>query len=210
MKTVRQDAWTVEDDNVLADIILRQIRTGGTQLAAFQEAGMKLGRTQAACGFRWNGVVRKQYTAQIEIAKADRRTTKELQQQSSQGPSTESLLADEGEDGNVRTNLSWNDVLRFLRTQRSESQVLASRLRQLERDLETKTSEEERLRAENRSLHSELERIESELTVLREDHRALVSIMERARKMVFLGEQYQEERAPKFKMDENGNLERIE
>jgi prespore-specific regulator len=107
------------------------------------------------------------------------------------------------------SDLTWNDVLRFLRTHRSESQVLASRLRQLERDLETKSSEERRLREENRLLRSDLESLAGELHTVKEDYGALVSIMERARKMVFLGEQYQDER-PKFKMDENGNLDRIE
>jgi prespore-specific regulator len=208
MKTVRQDAWTVEDDNVLADIILRHIRTGSTQLTAFQEAGVKLGRTQAACGFRWNGVVRKAYAAQIEIAKAERRATREMKQQLQEQPSSNALPA-EMDDQEEGSQLTWHEVLRFLRTHRSESQVLASRLRQLERELETMTSEEGRLRDENRSLHSELQRLGSELTTVKEDYCSLVSIMERARKMVFLGEQYQEER-PKFKMDENGNLDRIE
>lgn len=208
MKTVRQDAWTLEDDNVLADIILRHIRKGSTQLAAFQEVGQKLGRTQAACGYRWNGVVRKQFSAQIEIAKAERRSNRELHRPPLMTP-PEHHLEEEGEQEEERTNLTWNEVLRFLRSHRSESQVLASRLRQLERDLEWKTTEEERLAQENQTLRAELERLENELTVVREDYRSLVSIMERARKMVFLGEQYQEER-PKFKMDENGNLERIE
>lgn len=41
-----------------------------------------------------------------------------------------------------------------------------------------------------------------------EDYKALVQIMERARKMAFLNEE--EPVKAIFKMDENGNLERVE
>lgn len=52
MTTVRQDAWTQDEDMYLAEVVLRYIREGGTQLAAFEEVGRKLSRTSAACGFR--------------------------------------------------------------------------------------------------------------------------------------------------------------
>ena len=60
MKT-RQDAWMEEDDLLLAETVLRHVREGSTQLNAFEEVGDKLNRTSAACGFRWNAVVRHQY-----------------------------------------------------------------------------------------------------------------------------------------------------
>ena len=50
----RQDAWTQDEDLILAEIVLRHIREGSTQLIAFEEVGKKLVRTPAACGFRWN------------------------------------------------------------------------------------------------------------------------------------------------------------
>ncbi|MGB3889984.1 MAG: RsfA family transcriptional regulator, partial [Priestia megaterium] len=52
MTSSRQDAWTHDEDLLLAEIVLRHIREGGTQLAAFEEVGKKLTRTSAACGFR--------------------------------------------------------------------------------------------------------------------------------------------------------------
>lgn len=64
MTAVRQDAWSEEDDLILAEVTLRQIREGGTQLAAFEEVGERIGRTAAACGFRWNSFVRKKNTRQ--------------------------------------------------------------------------------------------------------------------------------------------------
>lgn len=65
----RQDAWTNDDDIILAEIVLRYIRNGETQLEAFKEAGIKLSRTAAACGFRWNKTLRKRYAEGIEVAK---------------------------------------------------------------------------------------------------------------------------------------------
>ncbi|HZG81262.1 MAG TPA: RsfA family transcriptional regulator, partial [Brevibacillus sp.] len=44
MVASRQDAWTEDDDLVLAEVTLRHIREGGTQLAAFEEVGQRLGR----------------------------------------------------------------------------------------------------------------------------------------------------------------------
>ena len=68
----RQDAWTEDDDLLLAEVTLRHVREGGTQLSAFEEVGRKLNRTAAACGFRWNSLVRKKYEAAIRIAKAQK------------------------------------------------------------------------------------------------------------------------------------------
>ena len=62
MSTVRQDAWTNDEDLILAEVVLRHIREGSTQLAAFEEVAEKLNRTPAACGFRWNSTIRKKYT----------------------------------------------------------------------------------------------------------------------------------------------------
>ena len=69
----RQDAWMEEDDLVLADTVLRHVREGSTQLNAFEEVGDKLNRTSAACGFRWNAVVRQQYEKALDLAKKQRK-----------------------------------------------------------------------------------------------------------------------------------------
>lgn len=48
MTAVRQDAWSAEDDLILAEVTLRHIREGSTQLAAFEEVGEKIGRTSVS------------------------------------------------------------------------------------------------------------------------------------------------------------------
>jgi prespore-specific regulator len=70
---VRQDAWTEENDLLLAETVLRHVREGSTQLNAFEEVGDKLDRTSAACGFRWNAVVRHRYEKALQLAKKQRK-----------------------------------------------------------------------------------------------------------------------------------------
>ena len=55
-----------------ASTVLQNIRNGGTQLTAFKEVAKLLNRTPAACGFRWNSYVRKQYQEEIQQAKQNR------------------------------------------------------------------------------------------------------------------------------------------
>ncbi len=76
MVKVRQDAWSHEDDLLLAETVLRHIREGSTQLKAFDEVGDQLNRTSAACGFRWNAEVRNRYIQAIDIAKRQRKEKK--------------------------------------------------------------------------------------------------------------------------------------
>lgn len=47
MTKQRQDAWSEENDLLLAETVLRHVREGSTQLNAFEEVGDKLNRTSA-------------------------------------------------------------------------------------------------------------------------------------------------------------------
>lgn len=76
MSFVRQDAWSQTEDNRLAEIILKHIESGSTQLAGFAEAAPILSRTAAACGFRWNSAVRRQFDQKLSEAKQKRKVLK--------------------------------------------------------------------------------------------------------------------------------------
>lgn len=76
MAFIRQDAWSPEEDKKLAEVILKHIGSGSTQLAGFAEAAPVLSRTPAACGFRWNSSVRRQYELQLTEAKQKRKVLK--------------------------------------------------------------------------------------------------------------------------------------
>ncbi|GIO26053.1 RsfA family transcriptional regulator [Ornithinibacillus bavariensis] len=73
MNATRQDAWTEDEDVILAETVLRYIREGKTQLEAFKEVANQLSRTSAACGFRWNATIRKHYQQEIMRAKEERK-----------------------------------------------------------------------------------------------------------------------------------------
>jgi RsfA family transcription factor len=70
--SIRKDNWTEADDNFLVATILEHIVKGLTQLEAFTHAGNVLGRTESACGFRWNSTLRHKYTEHINEAKEQR------------------------------------------------------------------------------------------------------------------------------------------
>jgi prespore-specific regulator len=219
MTAARQDAWTPDDDLLLAEVTLRHIREGGTQLAAFEEVGEKLGRTAAACGFRWNSCVRKKYEAAIQIAKAQRKQRKQAQrvrtsvplttsyEESAMASSTASpITAPQHQVLNMEEEISLDAVIRFLKNQKDTTK----RLKQLEKELEEKESELGRLRSENERMGKQLDHVQTDYQVVNEDYRTLIQIMDRARKMALLTENEDLAMKPRFKMDANGNLERVD
>ncbi|ELK45038.1 RsfA family transcriptional regulator [Halobacillus sp. ACCC02827] len=104
MDAPRQDAWKDEEDVFLADTVLKYITEGKTQLEAFQEVAEKLHRTPAACGFRWNATVRKQYQKEIQEAKNSRKATRTLYTAAS---------------GNGETPMSLDAAISFLKEMKS-------------------------------------------------------------------------------------------
>jgi prespore-specific regulator len=173
MKTMRQDAWTAEDDVRLAEIVLAHIRDGSTQLAAFEEAAEQLGRTPAASGYRWNACVRKQYMDAIDLAKLERKERREEGiDHSPSTPASESAMAE----------VNWNTVLRFIRQYRHEFHSLQGRVKQLERDSDLARMEVERLRRDKSDLLGQLRTVADEHVMISEDYRALLTIVDRARR----------------------------
>ena len=75
MDIERKDAWQPSEDQFLAQTVLEHIRRGNTQLNAFEDVSERLGRSAAACGFRWNSTVRKEYEDAIKEAKEFKRNS---------------------------------------------------------------------------------------------------------------------------------------
>lgn len=175
MTITRQDAWTQDEDLLLAEVVLRHIREGGTQLSAFEEVGRKLTRTAAACGFRWNSYVRKQYQSGIEAAKKQRKELrKKLGVHASHFSNELTSYQPEKTDG-----LSLQDVIRFLEQYQqapSNSDLLAEK-NQLAEQVEELKKETAELKEENSDLKSRLQAKEN-------DYKALIEIMDRAREIV--------------------------
>ncbi|MFD2925414.1 RsfA family transcriptional regulator [Halobacillus naozhouensis] len=124
MDAPRQDAWKGEEDVLLAQTVLRYIRDGRTQLEAFQEVAEQLKRTPAACGFRWNATVRKDYQKDIREAKQNRKSRSVLAQTALQR----------------ETPISFDDAISFLKEMKTsqhsshDHEQLQSRLHQLNED----------------------------------------------------------------------------
>ncbi len=213
---IRQDAWSSEDDLLLAETVLRHIREGGTQLQAFDEVGDELNRTSAACGFRWNAVVRNQYNEAIKLAKKQR---KDMKRRLSNRPTTIhtkmqtpiQTTSDATADASIERptqgqSINLGDVLNFIQSLATNE---GSSL-QLKKENEKLMKENLQLMTEKKELETKLSKVENDYKVVEEDYQSLIQIMNRARRMALLQDEEEEiQSAPKFKMDKNGNLEKI-
>ncbi|CAH0346879.1 RsfA family transcriptional regulator [Bacillus sp. CECT 9360] len=207
MSLARQDAWTQDEDLLLAELVLRHIREGSTQLKAFEEVGRRLSRTSAACGFRWNSYVRKQYQSGIELAKKQRKENKKAN-----GEEIDSILESsrvplpaaeqiETQAPTSSTGVTIEEVIQYL-TKLDEFSKLFNK----ERDQLTNGYNEVKKGYE--ALQEENSKLKEQLRAVEEDYHSLLQILERARKLIIL-EEDQKSTKVKFQMDKNGNLEKV-
>jgi len=203
MTTVRQDAWTKDEDLLLAEVVLRHIREGSTQLKAFEEVGQKLSRTAAACGFRWNSSVRKQYKTGIELAKRQRKELKKKSQDVFESHQVDGEKKLKGSEAELNGMLSIEQVILFLQRLKEKEIKFDTSVDELNKYKE----ERDDLRKKLKATQEENEKMKKEINSLKDDYLALLSIMEKARKLA-LKEEDQEEKM-KFQMDINGNIDMI-
>ncbi|WP_096270678.1 RsfA family transcriptional regulator [Paucisalibacillus globulus] len=218
MTKVRQDAWSHEDDLLLAETVLRHIREGSTQLNAFEEVGDKLNRTSAACGFRWNAEIRKKYISAIDLAKRQRKEKKRAIEKAKKNtrpsiitfqPNYETVM-EENTDTTTEvaqmqpTTITLETVIQFLNQLKKD--YYASN--QSKVSLDQAQKENIMLKEQIAKLEKKLSETEHELVTIQEDYKVFVQIMDRARKMTVLEDQGSF-KAPAFRMDKNGNLEQI-
>lgn len=210
MAKVRQDAWSHEDDLLLAETVLRHIREGSTQLNAFEEVGDELNRTSAACGFRWNAEVRNKYIDAIELAKRQRKERKRAQAAQmkknqrhtyTKPVETRSTLVMEPPEA---SEITLDHVIHFLQSMQQDYYASNQSMKKAEH-LQKENSD---LREEIASLERELSITKKKLTTVEEDYKTFIQIMDRARKMTVLDDQGTM-KSPAFKMDKNGNLEQF-
>lgn len=202
MVKIRQDAWLKENDELLAEAVLRHVKEGSTQLNAFEEAGDALNRTAAACGFRWNAVVRKIYEKELRTAKKERKERMRVLGNTTRRRTPGIyLLSNNTEQGETKSiplsSLSLDIVIAYLlrlqHTGGADAEV--TKWRHLANVATEKV----------KKLEDELAKLERENKNIREDYEQFVQIMNRARRLVTLDEE-QERTAPVFKMERNGNL----
>ncbi|MFC0014926.1 MULTISPECIES: RsfA family transcriptional regulator [Allobacillus] len=200
MVKVRQDAWSHEDDLLLAETVLRHIREGSTQLVAFEEVGDKLNRTAAACGFRWNAEVRKNYEKAVDLAKRQRKERKKAMKQ--QATDRVTSISRTKEINTTKQPSTIDEIIHLLE-QLKESTALNN-----EAEFEQMKEYNQQLTNENEEWKVKYEQLQKDYETLKEDYQTFVNIMDRARKMVVLDEDSSLS-SPAFKMAKNGNLEQI-
>lgn len=205
---VRQDAWSHEDDLLLAETVLRHVREGSTQLNAFEEVGDQLNRTSAACGFRWNAEVRKRYKNAMDLAKRQRKERKRAMaknKKQKQSKKIKQTNATKKQALNVdESTMSIDTVIQFLTTLKHDYDA-SNQSKQM---LEQTEKENEKLKEHVDELKKKLKKTEEQLHTIQEDYQTFIQIMERARKMTVF-EDEETVKAPAFKMDKNGNLEQL-
>lgn len=188
---IRQDAWSKDNDLFLANTVLKHVREGSTQLKAFEEVGEVLNRTGAACGFRWNAVVRQNYIQAMETAKKERKERLRAQSKRTGTEIEDMPLSSDAASGFI----TMSDVIQYLSNMTSEEHATSLQ------------EENNRLQQELEAVTTELNQLKDVYNAMQEDYESLMQIMERARKLVVFSEESPS--AVKFKMERNGNLEKV-
>jgi hypothetical protein len=156
----RQDAWTKEEDTYLAEVVLKTINEGETQLAAFKIVAKELSRTPAACGYRWNSFVRKFYKDDIENAK---NSSKKLEK----GKKVEinhTIQNNELENSPFEEEITFNAVYDFLKIieKKVDTQQSIKEIHTLEKQLLKIKQENEYLKKEKQQLQEKVIELEKE------------------------------------------------
>ncbi|THF81809.1 RsfA family transcriptional regulator [Metabacillus sediminilitoris] len=197
----RQDAWTHDDDLLLAETVLRHIRDGSTQVAAFDEVGDQLNRTSAACGYRWNAEVRGQYLQAVEHAKKEKKEKKRLAQSKNMkleqvqknakknGEKLKTLKrkSDKNEEIPIRQEtirtLTLDDCIDFLQNYPDRNNL------ELRDDNKRLKLENQKLKKKNEELRLKYEQSMQHSQKIEHDYKLLMSILNQAKNMSELAEE---------------------
>ncbi|MER1984284.1 MAG: RsfA family transcriptional regulator [Solibacillus sp.] len=201
MSKVRQDAWMKENDDLLAEAVLRHVKEGSTQLNAFEEAGDALNRTAAACGFRWNAVVRRLYEQELTSAKKERKERLRALNSGTKRRATNVYLLPSSNEEETKaiplSALSLDVVIAYL-VRLQHGNLIEQEATKWKQIANVTLSQK-------KELEHQLESLQRENRAIKDDYEQFVSIMNRARRLVTLDSE-NERTAPTFKMEKNGNL----
>ncbi|WP_050184322.1 RsfA family transcriptional regulator [Domibacillus robiginosus] len=196
--TERQDAWSEENDLLLAETVLRHVREGSTQLKAFDEAGEGLNRTAAACGFRWNAVVRQQYVRAMGAAKKQRKDYFYMLAKKEKAIEVTDHTVEVPAENSINPGISLSEVISFLTDLENKRTSLAE-VEQLRKELAI-------IKEEKAELEKKLEQTQQKNVTMQEDYETLMQIMNRARQTMLLTDNHS---SPAFEMGQNASLEKI-
>lgn len=185
----RQDAWSDQEDRRLAEVVLEHIRSGSTQLKAFDQVGDELDRTSAACGFRWNALIRQKYEEEIKQAKRERKQRIRNKARRAAHQITTPQME--------QTELTLEQVISYLEKMKLVMKENKSSPEKLENEVKELKGKKEQLEEQVKQLTEHTEEIHQEYTMI-------LSMMNRVRQ---LSNQEGESRLPHvFPMETNNTL----
>lgn len=162
----RQDAWTKEEDNYLAEVVLKSINEGSTQLTAFKIVAGNLSRTAAACGYRWNSFVRKFYKEEIENAKVNSKKQSSNKSELNDvvpEPQTEIESTEVVLNAQSEHEVSFDTVFQFLENVKQKVESFpVKEIQSLEKKLLISKQENDQLKHEKQQLLEKVKELESE------------------------------------------------
>ncbi|WP_158737528.1 RsfA family transcriptional regulator [Alteribacillus sp. YIM 98480] len=189
---LRQDAWSEKDDRLLANTVLKHIREGSTQLKAFDETGDMLERTSAACGFRWNAIVRQKFEHKVKEAKRERKMRMRA---------TANQAANQINPSRHSSSLTIDHIITHLDGVANElDQHGPAPLEDIEKEITS-------LEHAKKTLQQEINEMKNEYNTMKRDYDTIVHMMNRAREMAMTEESLPASNV--FRMDRNGNLEKL-
>ena len=164
---------------ILAEVTLRHIREGGTQLSAFEEVAEKLGRTPAAADS--DGTARYAKSTNPPF-KSPSNSGKKVQER---GKTGYRFRPDSLSSENMVQSI--DKIIRFLRQYKTEVSELQRQQQQLEKELKERENQIRKLEKENQEMKEQLNDVKSDYRLVNDDYRTLVQIMEEPASWRFKG-----------------------
>lgn len=177
----RRDAWRAEEDQMLAKVMVESLSKGVKQSDAIRIAVGFIDRTFQACMTRWKSYLQGTHKHLIKRT-PDARTGEEVK--------IVLTSMQKSEQGNVVDSM--HCIMEYIK---STQNLL---------------SENNKLSVQNQTLQSQLDIANKKIVELQQDYDAILRVIEMARKTVIKEDtNYIDDKKVSFKMDRNGNLERV-
>lgn len=211
MTKPRNDSWTEEQDLLLAEKILAYIREGKTQVAAFEVVGEELGRTAAACAYRWNTVVRTRFEKSITLAKKQRLSSKKINRTKKTTGETSKIVRTKNNNitpqsepvtnPETEVTLTKEMVLTYLEKHLHTEPFNADYVKNLEKGNTELTNKNEELNKRIEKQDDEINHLQKQLKEYEDDLREALKIINQAASMsgrfndrkAFLADNYEED-----------------
>lgn len=207
INNLQGDIWTADDDVLLAETVLRNVRQGNTVVDACKEMEEISGgrRTASASKFRWFTKLVEQYKAGYEIAKAEGKKVKDAKKRkSNKGERFEEIVTEVfKEDTTVEKEIDPDDFIILAKKFKEQQAKKKNEQTNFEKDLKDLKRRKEKLEADLKESKKETEWYAEMLAAKQRDYNKVIEALQTFKG---LGIQIQipEPETPKYIVDKNG------